>query len=630
MPLWYTFLVVKSINGINPLAVSLSDTKPIQCGEIMVGEDSFGAWLSKSRKSLGLTQKQLASQINCATITIRKIEAEQRRPSMQIAERLAQIFDIPANERKSFIRFARGDWRQTPKDRIPKYPWSAPGLFFRSHIPASLTPLIGRENEVSTLKEYLLDANIRLVTLFGPPGIGKSRLSQEVAQKLLPDFPDGIFFVPLTLTDIPNQLTLIILQSLGYEHIKGKSPEDALISGIAHKQMLLVLDNVEHLIDTAGLLVYELLQSCPHLKILATSREILRITGERIFPLSVLNTPTESQLHSLDVNAALHYPALKLFEERATAVQPGFSLTVDNLKDVAAICIQLDGLPLAIELLAAQIKIMTPHTLLEHLNNHLVLHTVGARSSPPHQKTLYHAINWSYNSLTDDEKYLFSYLSIFAGGFTLEAVEQVLSRSVINAEVTNLIISLLEKSLLQSAIDVYGESRFYLLTTIQQFAADKLIDSGEEITARQQHLAYFLKYASSAAHGSDGMERNRRIDCLDIEQDNFRAALNWSISRNETRAAIILLTILGWLWLVHGYYSEMFCWFDQVQSLPDIHAYPHEYAELLVLVSNSKWRMGEFDQARAVIEKVQEIWLTLGMQSESIASDAISHLYSEF
>jgi len=550
----------------------------------MVSEDSFGLWLSRCRKSLGLTQKQLASQVHCATVTIRKIEAEQRKPSMQIAERLAQILNIPDNEHKKFLVFARGDWRSASNSGLVNFPWTFTDTPSFSQLPNPITPLIGREQELCTIVEYFLDADTRLVTISGPPGIGKTRISQDVARSLLGYFPGGIFFIPLANLENSHQLTQTIIQSLSYKLKHGESPEDMLITRIADQHILVILDNVEHLIDAVERFAFKFLQSCSHLKILITSREILRISGEKVFQLSGLSLPIERHLTTRDFDEISKYPALRLFEERANAAKPDFFLSPENLEDIYAICRHLDGLPLAIELLAVWIKIMTPHTLLEGLSNHLVLHTEGSHALPVHQRTLYNAINWSYNLLSPQEKFLFNHLSVFTGGFGMKAAEKILSDNSMDAYAADIIAALIEKSLIQRGADIYDEPRFYMLTTIKQFASEQLTLLGSLESAQEYHLKYYVNFTLLNMGYIQGPDRARFINRLEFEQDNLRSALNWSITSQKTQFAIVLLTMLGWLWLIHGNYREMECWLDQVQLLPGIHNYPRENDRLLLVV----------------------------------------------
>jgi transcriptional regulator with XRE-family HTH domain len=345
-----------------------------------LAEVTFGEWLKRRRKGLGLTQRQLAARIYCSSVMLKKIEAEERRPSAQIVERLAETFNIPKNEKAALLRFARGDWKAAPGETEEDFPWSTSIRSPRTNLPAPVTSLIGREKEIAAVREYLEKADIRLVTLIGPPGIGKTRLSIESARAALPDFPDGVFFVPLAPLDDPSLIALTIIQALGYVEKGNFSSTKQLIEGIGEKQMLIVLDNCEHLIEEIASLASELLSACSRLKILVTSRESLRVPGEWLYPLPALEHPTENS--PVDLSVSLQFPALTLFAERAHAVNPVFALDADNIKTVSTICAQLDGLPLAIELIAARIRLISPETLLERLNDQFILSADGVRAVP--------------------------------------------------------------------------------------------------------------------------------------------------------------------------------------------------------------------------------------------------------
>ncbi len=458
----------------------------------MIHIDSFGEWLSRRRKSLGFTQEELAKQISCATITLRKIEGEQRRPSLQIAERLRLFLDIPAEDAKAFIRFARGDWQSTPPRITADEPWRGPVGSGGAQIPAPLTRLIGRDEEITRLKEYCLDPHIRLLTLVGPPGIGKSRLSIEIYRQLGSRFQDGVYFVTLSPLDYPDLIATNILASLGITAQTGQFPLSQLEQVIADKSMLIVLDDVEHLVENIAPLVFDLLETCLQLKIMITSRQALNIAGEQVFQVAPLSSPANSQLALQDVDQALLYPAIRLFAERASSHQPDFSITRDNLNDIVAICNHVDGLPLAIELLAAYINVMTPQTMLARLSDYFILHTFSMRHLTHHQKTLHHAIDWSYTQLTPREKFFFSKLAIFEDCFTLEAAEQTFAGTPFELEVVELLETLLEKNLLQRASEDCNEPRFYMFTVIRQFAAERLREYTGHPDIPQDQPAYFI------------------------------------------------------------------------------------------------------------------------------------------
>ena len=265
-----------------------------------MAEVSFGEWLKRRRKVEGLTQEQLAEKVSCSTITLRKIEGEERRPSAQIVERLAEVFNIPSNEQTAFLRFARGDWRSAPAETREDAPWRVSSGIPRSNLPATVNSLIGREHEISDICNYLQRTDIRLVTLIGPPGIGKTRLSIESARQSLADFPDGVFFVALAPLGNPTLIATTIAQALGFVEATNISTNEQLKEGIGKKRILLVIDNCEHLVEETSSLISELLSACSRLKILATSRESLRITGEWLYSVPALDIPKETSSIDLE------------------------------------------------------------------------------------------------------------------------------------------------------------------------------------------------------------------------------------------------------------------------------------------------------------------------------------------
>ena len=315
-----------------------------------MAEVSFGEWLKRRRGAEGWTQEQLAHYIHCSTSALRKFESEQRRPSAEVAGQLAEIFKIPEEERNSFLRFARGDWRAFASDRSGAAPWRATIKSTRTNLPVTVTSFIGREQEIAELHEYLSSPTIRLVTLIGPPGIGKTRLSIEVARASLDDFPDGIFFVELAPLGDPVLIAATVAEALGYVEAGNISTEQQLKENLRDRKILIVLDNCEHLIEGVASLTSQLLSAGSHVKALATSRESLRIPGEWLYPVPALDVPDEAS--PVDMETVRSFSALTLFSERARAVRPDFALNTDNIKTVSAICAHLDGLPLVIELIA--------------------------------------------------------------------------------------------------------------------------------------------------------------------------------------------------------------------------------------------------------------------------------------
>jgi predicted ATPase/transcriptional regulator with XRE-family HTH domain len=572
-------------NVANPLSrlVTQSATKSVtnffhlRCME----KHSFGYWLRLRRKALDLTQDALADRVGCSVGLIRKIEAEERRPSAQIVERLADIFSIPQEEQTAFRRFARGELRSAPADTEENFPWHTTTESTRTNLPATVTSFIGREQEIGEVRAYLSDPKIRLVTLVGPPGIGKTRLSIEVARAALQDFPEGVFFVALAPLEDPNLIASAVAQALGYVGARNISTTEQLKEGIGDKQMLLVLDNCEHLIEDVASFASDLLSACPQLKILATSRESLRILGEWLYPVPALDVPAETS--SVNVESASKFPALTLFAERARAVRSDFSLSTDNIETIAEICAHLDGLPLVIELIAARIRLMTPQALLAHLSAQFVLTADGMRAAAERQKTLHNAIDWSYKLLPPEEQKLFAYLSVFSSGFTLEAVEAIFSQKITEKPLPNLLALLLDKSLLKLAPDLEasGETRYTMLVTIREYARERLREMGEEAEIRNEHLVYFLDFAEKARKEMRGPNQIEWLHRLLGLRDNLRAALDWAIEAGQTEMALQIARNLHWFWFVHSDHNEARYSFARVLGLSGISLYPSLHAEVL-------------------------------------------------
>jgi predicted ATPase/DNA-binding XRE family transcriptional regulator len=556
---------------------------------------------------LDLTREELAERIGYSAATVRKIEDEERHPSVQVVERLAEIFNIPQTERTVFLRFARGDWRSAPTQSVEDAPWRASGKSTPSKLPATTTSLIGREKEIWDVQEYLLRAEIRLVTLIGPPGIGKTRLSIEAARTILPNFPDGVFFVPLAPLDDSSLIAQAIAGSLGYVSAQNLSTEEQLLEGTSEKAMLLVLDNCEHLIEGVASLVSDLLSACPRLKILATSRESLRIPGEWLYPVPAFDVPKEAAFVDMENISKFH--ALTLFTERARAVRPEFVLDLENIKTVSAICGHLDGLPLAIELIAARMRLMSPEALLTRLNDQFILSADGMRAPSERQKTLSDAIRWSYNLLSAEEQKLFAYLSVFSGGFTLDVAESIFSRSFTRKPVRDLIASLLDKSLLQYVSDhkARNEPRYTMLVTIQEFARDRLRQTGEESVTRNWHLAYFLDLAQNADKELRGPNQLEWLHRLGAEVDNLRAGLDWAIETGQTETALQMARRLHWFWAMRGDHTEGSQWLGRALEMPEASLHSEAQAEALTQLTNHIFLISGKKEARPFAEQALSI-----------------------
>lgn len=427
------------------------------------------------------------------------------------------------------------------------------------HLPAQLTPLIGREQEVAAICSMLLREDVRLHTLTGTGGVGKTRLAVQVAEQLCERFTDGAFFVSLAPIRDPELVLPAIAQTLNIREAAGQSLLEGLQEELRHKQMLLILDNLEQIVSAAPQIV-DLLAACPKLKVFTTSREVLRVQGEYEFAVPPLALPDPK--HLPDLAALSHYEAVELFLKRTQAVTPGFQLTGANAAIIAEICARLDGLPLAIELAAARMKLLSPQALLARLNQRLQLLTSGKRDAPARQQTLRNTIAWSYDLLNAEEQWLFQHLSVFAGGCTLEAVEKVCAACGGNViQVLDVIASLLDKSLLRRVDQQGEEARFTMLETLREYALELLVASGEAENARCTYALYYLALLEATRSELGGPQGQVWTERLEQEQDNFRAAVEWALSQAESGGdpdlALRMSIAMRPLWNLRGNYSEI-------------------------------------------------------------------------
>jgi predicted ATPase/DNA-binding CsgD family transcriptional regulator len=411
-------------------------------------------------------------------------------------------------------------------------------------IPSPLTPLVGREREVATLTGLLCRPDVRLITLTGPGGVGKTRLALEAIRRLESAFADGAIFVPLAAVPEPALVASAIAQSLGVREAGGRPLAETLVSALRGKHLLLVLDNLEHLLDATPLIA-QLLVASPRLSVLATSRAVLRLSGEYDVPVPALALPDVETAPTVEeVGAA---PAVQLFVTRAQAARPDFVLTTANATVVADICRRLDGLPLAIELAAARTRHLPAPTLLRHLERPLPLLTGGPRDQPIRLQAMRDAIGWSYDLLTADEQAFFRRLSVLAGGGSLEAVAAVKSGAgEIGLDILDGVRGLVEQSLLIQTEAPPGEPRYGMLETIREFGLEQLAASGEEAATRSAHAAYYLALAEQAEPHLIVSGSAAWVERLAIERDNLHTAVTWAL-RTGNAAAVLRLagTILS-------------------------------------------------------------------------------------
>jgi predicted ATPase/class 3 adenylate cyclase/Tfp pilus assembly protein PilF len=425
---------------------------------------------------------------------------------------------------------------------------------YRNNLPLQPTPLVGREKEVAEVCDLLRGEETRLLTFTGPGGIGKTRVALQAAADLLDDFPDGTFFAPLATLTQAELFFSTVAETLGVQETGEQPLDESLKDYLKERRLLLVLDNFEQVLGAAPT-VTELLAAAPGLKVLATSRAPLGLYGEHEYDVPPLSVPDVRHLPDLKVLS--QYEAVRLFIERAKAAKADFEVTDESAPAVAEICVRLDGLPLAIELAAARIKMLPPNALLHRLGSSLKLLTGGARDLPERQRTLRATIEWSFALLDEGEQVLFGRLAVFSGGRTLEAIEGICdAEGDLAVDTFEGVSSLLDKSLLRQEEGPGGEPRFVMLETVHEFAREKLKESAEAEEIKRIHAQYFLTLAEEAYTELKGANQLQWLEKLEAEHDNIRAALSWASERKEVEVALRMGGALFEFWSMRGYHSE--------------------------------------------------------------------------
>lgn len=560
---------------------------------------SFGVWLHKQRRALDLSRKAFADQVGCAEVTLRRIEAGTLKPSKELALVLLEKLGIPEAERPEWISFARG---------LSGFPLSSSPSSTKpiTNLPAPLTSFIGREKEQSDIIQLL--SKHRLVTLTGSGGVGKTRLSIKVGDQVLGSYAHGVWLVELAPILDPLLVPRTTAIAIGLRDEPQQPVIDMLSDYLREKKMLVILDNCEHLIDACTQVADALLKRCPGLNILATSREVLGVLGEAIYRVPSLALPDLQPLPS----TFRDFESVKLFEERAQLAQFDISLTHQNASSVAQICHRLDGIPLAIELAAAKVRVFSTEQIAKQLDESFNLLTSGSRTELPHHQTLRATIEWSYDLLTEPEQRLFRRVCVFVGGFTLEAAEEICGDEGLNRnDIFDLLGHLMDKSLINvEQVITTADTRYRMLETIRQYGLEKLWQADEDSKIRTRHLEFFLKLAEQTEPKLLTSEQEIALAKLDAEYDNLRSALEGAMESNPVRA-LQLAAALSQFWEVRGYIREGRIAIER--ALQHAHDAPRE-----VRANGLQWkgklaaRQGDYVQAKAPLEESLDLWRELG------------------
>ncbi len=506
----------------------------------------------RHRTAAALSQEALAERAGLSVRALSDLErGVHKTPRLETVRLVAEALGLPDADRADLLAAARPE-RSIIAAAGPKR------LTSLSVLPLPPTRLIGRDDEVAALSRLLAQDDVRLVTLTGPGGTGKTHLALTVATGVAGRYRDGVVFVDLSALTDSDFVMPTIAAALGVRELGGETLPEAVGRYLRDRRLLLVLDNCEHVLGAASDIA-ALLAACPHLAVLATSREPLHIRAEREIEVEPLLLPDPSRLPPLA--ALAHVPAVTLFVERAQATNAGFVLTADNAEAVAAICHRLDGLPLAIELAAARIKAMPPAALLARLEKRLPLLIGGGQDLPTRQRTMQDAIAWSYDLLTPRDQAFFRRLAVFAGGFTLDAAEAVTSADRAFG-VLNGVVSLLEQSLLRQAAGADDEPRYLMLETVREFGLDQLLLAGDLDDARGQHATHYLQLSGRIGHVFWSLSSADLIR-LAPERDNVRQALAWLYEHDETEALLRLCTLAYGVWTAPGLYREGVLWVER-------------------------------------------------------------------
>jgi predicted ATPase/DNA-binding XRE family transcriptional regulator len=595
--------------------------------------DTFGNLLRYLRKRAQLTQRELAIAVGYSEAHISRLERNERLPDLptlaalfvpalgleEEPETIAHLLelaasargeDLSANGQLTMIQSIEREVTQT-SEPVP------------SNLPLQLTSFIGREREIEEIDQLIhREKKVRLLTLQGPGGCGKTRLAVQAAEALTLNFPHGVWFVDLAPLNDPNLIPRTTASLLGLPETPGQDSTKSLIASLRAKEILILLDNCEHLLLGVAQFAESILQACPHVYILATSRELLNIPGEKPFPVQPLPYPPEGMLEK---NSILAFDSVRLFLQRARNIQAEFEITAENASSVAQICRHLDGIPLAIELAAARVGLLRPQQIEAQLTDRFRLLTSGRRTLPRHQ-TLRAMIDWSHNLLSEEESRLFRRLSVFAGGWTLDAAEGV-SDPPPQTSTLDLLSHLVDKSFILVERNLGREARYAMLETLREYAREKLEAARETADALRQHFEYFHRFACGAR--LYGPEKTVWLDRLEVDYDNIRSAINWALANQESqgtgayleKAMEMLLAIVDFFWF-RGFTSEARRWMDQFLAVQ----MPSSPFRALLLQKSGWFARGSGDFQKADVLLHQALEMAYAIDDKNRASWTLADL----